>query len=228
MTLSINFAQRGVLALALSCAMFAASAQYTSTNRDVLSINNGIWNPSGVTLNGTQFVVQGLQGVGRVAANTTQTIGGVTETLGSISDLQISNWSSDAGTGVYSGVFNVLPDRGFNPGATFSNYAARINTFDFSFTPYTSNATTSLQNQIALSYTGSTRFTYDHDNNGATAPALTTGLVANSAATLLFGQPVPTVTANTTIGTDGPLANRLTLDSEGLILDTRPGKAGEG
>lgn len=228
MNLPMSFAHRGVLALAVTFAVSAASAEYTNNNRDVLSLNTGIWNPGGVTLNGTQFIVQGLQGVGRVAANSTQSFGNLTETLGSISDLQISNWSFNAGAGTYSGVFNVLPDRGFNAGTTFSNYAARINTFDFTFTPHTSNATTLLQNQISLSYTGSTRLTYDHDNNGATASVLTTGLVANSAATSLLGQPVPTVIASTTIDTDGPLANRLTLDSEGLILDTRPGKAGEG
>jgi hypothetical protein len=206
---------------------FTSVAQYTSSSRDVLSANTGVWSGSGVSLGGTSFVVHGLQGVGRVAANSTQTIGGVTETLGSISDMQITNWAYNGGNN-WSGTFSFLPDRGYNSGATFSNYAARINTFDFTFTPHTSNATTTLQNQIAMTYTGASRFTYDHDSNSGTAPILTTGLVANSAATNFLGQPVPTVTAVTTIGTDGPIANRLTLDTEGLILDHRAGKAGEG
>ncbi len=220
--------------LAAACAatlalITTASAQYTSTNRDVLSVaNTGDWSPGGVTLNGTTFVNLGLQGVGRVAANATQTFtGGLTETLGSISDMQISNWQNN-GNGSWSGTLQVLPDRGYNAGAIFSNYAARINTFDFTFTPHTSSATTTQQDQIALTYTGATRFTYDADPGVGTDFRLTTGLVANSASTSLFGQPVPTVNALTTIGTDAALANRLTLDSEGLILDTRVGKEGSG
>ena len=200
----------------------------TSVNRDVLVSNTGTWNPAGVTLGNTTFIVRGLEGVGRVAASSSQTLGGVTETLGSISDLQITNWDRNAAAGSYRGTFNVLPDRGYNAGTVFSNYAARINTFDFTFTPYTAAAPTTDQNQIQLTYTGATRFTYDHDNNPLTQPVLSTGLVANNAAITLFGKPVPTVSATTSIGTDGPLANRLTLDSEGLILDPRPGKQGEG
>lgn len=220
--------QRAAIAFAIACAIPTASADITSANRDVLSLNTGVANPAGITLNGMNFVVHGLQGVGRLAASSTQSFGGLTETLGSISDMQITGWNRNSETGDYFGVFNILPDRGFNAGTTFSNYAARINRFNFSFTPYTSNALTTSQNQISLSFSDSTRFTYDHDGNPGTAPVLTTGLIANSASTSLFGQPVPTVTSNTTIGADGPLVNRLTLDSEGLILDHRPGKQGEG
>jgi 2',3'-cyclic-nucleotide 2'-phosphodiesterase (5'-nucleotidase family) len=216
-----------IFALAASLGGFALAQPYTSANRDVLTPDTSTWSSSGVTLNGTQFINLGLQGVGRLAANSTQTVGGVTETLGSISDMQITNWVKN-GNGTFSGTFHFLPDRGYNSGATFSNYAARINTLDFTFTPYTSNATTALQNQIAMTYTGASRFTYDHDANSGTAAILSTGLVANSAATNFLGQPVPTVTANTTIGTDGPIASRLTLDTEGLILDHRAGKTGEG
>jgi 2',3'-cyclic-nucleotide 2'-phosphodiesterase (5'-nucleotidase family) len=205
----------------------AQQSIYTQASRDVLSANADSWPSSGVTLNGTQFINLGLQGVGRIAANSTQTIGGVTETLGSISDMQITNWVKN-GNGTFSGSFHFLPDRGYNAGTVFSNYSARINTFDFTFTPYTSSAPTTQQDQIGMTYTGASRFTYDHDANSGTPPILTTGLVANSAATNFLGQPVPTVTGSTTIGTDGPVANRLTLDSEGLILDHRAGKSGEG
>ena len=229
-TRSSQFRLSAIAAAVVSASLAVPSfaAPFTSSNRDVLTSNTGVWNPAGVLIGGTRFVVKGLEGVGRVSAASTQSFGPLTETLGSISDLQISNWRRTAAGDGYTGTFNALPDRGFNSGATFSNYAARINTFDFSFTPYTAAAPTANQNQIALTYTGSTRFTYDHDGNAATAPVLTTGLLANSAAVSLFGKPVPTVVANTTVGSDGPLANRLTLDSEGLILDPRPGKEGEG
>src|SRR5262245_23285482 len=200
-----------------------ASAQYTSANRDVLVPNTGTWPASGVTLNGTTFINLGLQGVGRVAASSIDPVTG--ESLGSISDMQISSFSY-GGNGTWSGTFEFLPDRGFNSGAIFSNYAARINTFDFTFTPYTGSAPTAQQNQIAMTFAGSTRFTYDHDGSPSTAPVFTTGLLANGTANL-FGTTVPTAGVSTT-QSDGTVANRLTLDTEGLILDNRTGKAGSG
>lgn len=196
-----------------------ASAQYNSANRDVLSPNTGPWPTAGVTLGGTTFVNLGLQGVGRIAANSIDAATG--ETLGSISDMQISNFTNNR-NGSWSGTFNFLPDRGYNAGPIFSNYAARINTFDFTFTPYTAAAPTTLQNQIAMTFTGSTRFTY---NNGA-GQSFTTGLLATGTGTL-FGTTVPTTSGNTT-QSDGTVNNRLTLDAEGLILDNRAGKAGSG
>ncbi|MBL8382718.1 MAG: esterase-like activity of phytase family protein [Burkholderiales bacterium] len=200
-----------------------AAAQFTSGNRDVLTANTGAWPAGGVSLGGTTFVNLGLQGVGRIAANATDPATG--ETLGSISDMQITGFTSN-GNGTWSGTFHFLPDRGYNSGATFSNYAARVNTFSFTFTPYTGAAPAAGQNQIAMSFTGSTRFTYDHDANPLTAPVYTTGLLANGTAAL-FGTTVPVVTGATT-QSDGTVTNRLTLDTEGLVLDNRAGKAGTG
>ncbi|MEI7466182.1 MAG: esterase-like activity of phytase family protein [Burkholderiales bacterium] len=213
-------------ALCVALALFAvhAHAEYTSTNRDVLVPNTGIWSADGVTLGGTNFKVLGLQGVGRVAASTKDPVTG--ESLGSISDLQITGFHS-TGAGSYAGTFNFLPDRGYNSGAIYSNYAARINSFDFSFTPWTSNGVTTAQNQIQMTFNGSSRFTYDHDGNAATAPIYTTGLLPTSSATTLFGVKVPTVSASVT-QSDGSFSNRLTLDTEGLVLDPRAGKAGSG
>src|SRR4029077_8351756 len=101
-------------------------AQYTSSNRDVLVPNTDAWPSGGVTLGGTSFINLGLQGVGRVAANSIDPATG--ESLGSISDMQVTNFVNK-GNGTWSGTFNFLPDRGFNSGTIFSNYAARINTF---------------------------------------------------------------------------------------------------
>jgi len=220
---------QSIVAAAFLGLTYTGHAQYTSTSRDVLTPNTGIAPAGGVTLNGTTFINRGLQGVGRVAANSTQTLdAGITETLGSISDMQITNWAPTGG-GNYSGTFNFLPDRGYNSGSTFSNYAARINTFDFTFTPYTSSATTAAQNQIAMTYTGATRFSYDADPTAGTDLRFTTGLVVTGASSVLSASvPVPVVTGSTTIGGDGGLTNRLTLDTEGLILDHRAGKAGSG
>ncbi|MBK7956217.1 MAG: hypothetical protein IPK02_20990 [Candidatus Accumulibacter sp.] len=200
-------AATGMLVLPLT----VLATPYTSANRDVLTPNTGQWPLGGVQLGGTRFINLGLQGVGRVAANSIDPSSG--ESLGSISDMQISSWTRNA-NGSYSGVFNFLPDRGYNSGSTYSNYAARINNFDFVFTPYTSSATTTAQNQIAMTFAGSTRFTYVQDGNAV----VTTGLLASAPPNVsLFGQPVP-VTAGETTNAGVTVANRLTFDAEGLIF----------
>ncbi len=166
----------------------------------------------------------GLQGVGRVAANSIDATTG--KSLGSISDMQISNWVKN-GNGTYSGTFHFLPDRGYNAGSTFSNYAARVNNFTFTFTPYTSAIVTASQNQVAMTFANSTRFTYDHDANTGTPAVFSTGLLAGATPGSLFTNPIPVAFENTT-QSDGTVANRLTLDTEGLVLDNRAGKAGSG
>jgi hypothetical protein len=123
----------------------ALAAPITSSNRDVLYPNTGAMPLAGVSLGGTQFRVLGLQGVGRIAANSIDSATG--ESLGSISDMQITNFQN-LGGGSWSGRFEFLPDRGYNSGSIFSNYAARLNSFDFTFTPYTGTTPTALQNQI--------------------------------------------------------------------------------
>ena len=201
-----------------------ALAQVTSGNRDVLLPNTGLWSSGGVTLGGTTFVNLGLQGVGRIAASTLDPVTG--ETFGSISDLQVSSFTNN-GNGSFTGTFEFLPDRGYNAGAIFSNYAARINTVNFTFTPYTGAASTTAQNQIAMTVAGSTRFTVDHDNNTATAPIFTTGLLPQATPGNLFGQAVPTVAGSVT-QSDGSFSNRLTVDAEGLAFDRRAGRTGSG
>jgi hypothetical protein len=201
----------------------AGAAPITSSNRDVLYPNTGAMPLSGVSLGGTNFRVLGLQGVGRIAANSIDPATG--ESLGSISDMQITNFQN-LGGGTWSGRFEFLPDRGYNSGSIYSNYAARVNSFDFTFTPYTGTATTSAQNQIQTTFLGSTRFTYDHDANPATPGKYTSGMLANGVGSL-FGRPIPTVAGNTT-QSDGTVNGRLTMDAEGFVLDSRAGRAGSG
>ncbi len=201
-----------------------ALAQYTSSNRDVTTPNTGPWGAAGVSLGNTFFQVQGLQGVGRFAAGTVDASSG--ETIGSISDMQVTGWTRNASTGTYAGTLHTLPDRGYNAGTVFSNYAARLNNFTFEFTPHTSNTATTLQNQLQLNFANSQRFTYDHDSNPNTPGAYTTGLLPTGRGTVL-GNSAPVVTGSTTLS-DGTVAGRLTLDSEGLIMDPRPSHAGAG
>src|SRR5262245_17755292 len=102
-------------------------AQYTSPN--VITTAGDVVTSLGTTL----FVNHGLVGVGRVSASEKDSFG---ETFGSVSGLQVTGWHRN-GDGSYGGTFNILPDRGYNSGTFFSDYAARINTVGFTFRPYT-------------------------------------------------------------------------------------------
>ncbi len=199
------------------------SQPYTSANLDVIEPNTTAWPGTGVVLGGTRFINLGLQGVGRIPASAIDPATG--ESIGSISDMQVANWKKNS-DGSYSGDFHFLPDRGYNSGVIYSNYAARINEFQFSFKPYTAAAATLAQDQIRMRFSRSRRFVYDHDANAGTPAIYSTGLLAGSTATL-FGGVVPAAAVSTT-QSDGTFANRLTLDAEGLVLDSRSGKTGSG
>lgn len=196
---------------------------YTSKNRDVLMPNRNPWPTSGVVVNNTKFTNLGLQGVGRISSGSVDSATG--ESLGSISDMQIESFSN-LGNGVWSGTFSFLPDRGYNSGTTYSNYAARINRFAFTFRPYTAAGGTLAQNQMQMSFLGSSRFQYDHDGAPGTSPIYTTGLLATGTSQL-YGTVVPVVSGSST-QSDGTFSNRITVDAEGLVLDPRPGREGSG
>ena len=138
-----------LLMLSLGGSGSVSAAPITSSNRDVLSPNTGSMPLTGVNFGGTNFRVLGLQGVGRIAANSIDPATG--ESLGSISDMQVTNFQN-LGGGTWSGRFEFLPDRGYNSGTVYSNYAARVNSFDFTFTPYTANTPSALQNQIQTTF----------------------------------------------------------------------------
>src|SRR5262249_11246328 len=70
----------------------------------------------------TMFINHGLVGVGPISASALDTFG---ETFGSVSGMQITGFTTNA-DGSYAGTLNVLPDRGYNSGAFFADFAARI------------------------------------------------------------------------------------------------------
>lgn len=118
-----------------------------------------------IVVNGTAFQVQGLVGVGRMAASLRDEHG---ETFGSISGLvaDTSSWTKSGNT--YSGIFYASPDRGYNVAGTI-DYTARINTIAMSFTPVATNLSGLNQNQIGLTLTKSTLL-YETSSNGSTSP----------------------------------------------------------
>jgi hypothetical protein len=119
------------LALALAACVSPVRAQFGATTAFTLSGSNvsAATGASTVSLGSVSFTNHGLVGVGRIDAGAVDAFG---ETLGSVSGLQVTNWTVNGG-GSYGGTFNFTPDRGYNAGS-FSNYAARIQTVDFTFT----------------------------------------------------------------------------------------------
>jgi hypothetical protein len=77
-----------------------------------------------------QYINLGLQGGGRVSASQLELFGDI---FGSVLGLHVTNWKA-SGTG-YTGSFLTLPDRGYNSGAVYSDYRARIQQIDLSLTP---------------------------------------------------------------------------------------------
>ncbi len=132
-----------------------------------------------------------------------------------------------------TGTLNILPDRGYNIGNFYADYAARINQVGFKFTPYYGSTniggTTDLEklnaqtNQFTFGPITGVRFTNYDPITGSNS--FTTGLDPGTNYTTLFGQTIQYVTslsgqptpADTTIGTNTSI-NKLPLDSEALIL----------
>jgi hypothetical protein len=205
------------LAVGVAALFFAGSpASGTPISSDNLVVPNSgnvinVGADITTTLGSTTFINHGLQGVGRVSASSLDAFG---DTLGSVSSLAITDWAKSGSS--YTGTFNTLPDRGFNAGTIFSDYAARIEQFNFTFTPYTGTANiggtttaekVAAQNQIIANYTGGVKFTYDTTGGGT---SVTTGL--NPPVGLPGVGSIP-------IGSSVPFAaGKLTLDSEALVL----------
>ncbi len=210
---------------AITAAPLAGFAQYTTPHT--------IATPGDVsaTLGGTTFVNHGLVGVGRISASAFDSFG---ETFGSVSGLQITNWKRNGAS--YSGTFNILPDRGYNnnnAGGFFSDYAARIQQVQFSFTPYTGSSNiggadiaSRIAAQTQISFTSAisgVKFTYTDPNTGA--GAVTSGLDPGATGNAtIFGKTVPYVTSYTGQPTPGAAnqtftgINKLAIDAEGLAL----------
>ncbi len=161
------------------------------------------------TFGGKTFVNQGLQGMGRIAAGSTDFLGG---TFGAFSgmDLDPSSWRKTA-TGGYTGTLFALPDRGPNGigSVTFSDYAARVSTFTIGLTPYTGTAdlpaAVTSQNQLTFTANGGIVL---KDFNGN----VTTGFDPPPGAAGVVTQNGITLPGQTT----DVAAGKLSFDSEGL------------
>lgn len=163
-----------------------------------------------VTLNGTTFTNQGLQGVGRLPANLRDKFG---ETFGSVSAMQIDlhSWHRNA-DGSYGGTLYTLPDRGYNVAAT-TNYIPRYNILSLTFNPYTGTAAlpagAAQQNQIGLQLVDTVQFTDDRGTPFSGLDPATTG-------TALTYRPAANGLPNLPLTGTG----RVALDPEGFVRAT--------
>jgi hypothetical protein len=160
--------------MALVLAPVAARAQFTAPH--VISTPGDVT----TTLGPSVVVNHGLVGIGRIPASLVDSFG---ESFGSVSSLQITGWTN-LGNGSYGGIFNILPDRGYNSGNFFADYAARIQQVSFLFTPYGKSTNIggstvaekiAAQNQIVFtSGISGVKFTYLDPTSGTLS--VTTGL----------------------------------------------------
>lgn len=158
-----------------------------------------------VPFNGATYVNQGLQGVGRLSANTRDFLG---DSLGSFSSLSIdlATWRRTGDS--YSGTLYTLPDRGYNnpDGGLFTDYAGRLNRFTLNFTPNPGAnlpQSTASQSQITLTQAGGIVLT---DSRGQRF----SGLDPGAGTTTQLGAVLPSAAT-------GPSAGRISLDAEGLV-----------
>lgn len=143
--------------------------------------------PATVTLHIAGWANQGLVGVGRVPADSFDARGPGLDTLGGIGSAAFfdpTTWvRTDDGNGgsTYGGTLYALPDRGFGDGT--QNYLPRIETMDFSITPYYGPGPVG-QTQIVLKNTATLLLTaeganftgYDADDRTSTSyPRSTAG-----------------------------------------------------
>ncbi|MGE3844581.1 MAG: esterase-like activity of phytase family protein [Vicinamibacterales bacterium] len=178
------------------------------------------------TLGATAIVNHGLVGVGRIPAGTLDSFV-PSETFGSISGLQVTNWARQH-DGTYTGTFHILPDRGYNSGSFYSDYAARIYQIGFAFKPYTAaaplggatvGAKLATQNQITWT-TGISGVKFTYFDPTRNAQTLTTGLEPANGVATLFGAPMPYVRNYTGAATPDATSNTLFTDINKLALDS--------
>ena len=144
------------LAIGLSLGASAAAQPALAQSRQVTTPNvTSEAGTASVTLGGVTFSNQGIQGAGRLDANTRDFRG---ETLGSFSGMamDLSTWRRNA-DGSYAGGIYTLPDRGPFDGAI--DYRNRVHTSDITFRPLAAGSaalaqTTASQNQITITPSG--------------------------------------------------------------------------
>ena len=177
----------------------------------VLAMCVCLWSATAANAQFNDFNNQGLVGVGRIPANSFDTLGPNVDTLGGVfSAMAFDRNSLERSGNTYSGTLFGLPDRGFGDGA--QDYVPRIQRFAFSVTPYYGTAPITAQNQITLQNNQTIRLAYPL---GELLPAFAffTGFDGNDTASQMFPRSLPSSLGQ----------GRRSLDAEGLALRTQDG-----
>lgn len=165
------------------------------------------------TCDGKQYTYESFAGYGFVPSNARDKFGDNLGGLGSSIALDHKTWRKYGKS--YKGILWTLPDRGWNTEGTL-NYQPRVHKFEITFTP---NDKASVAHpaspNLQLKYLDTIRFT-GPDGKPAT------GLDADATGALHYpGFPdLPGATyEGDGFGGDGPGGHRISIDSEGLILN---------
>ncbi|TEY78300.1 hypothetical protein BOTCAL_0050g00320 [Botryotinia calthae] len=166
------------------------------------------------TCNGKTYTYQALGGYGYIPGTARDKFGDTIGGIGSAIAMDRKSWEK-LDNGSYTGVLWALPDRGWNTEGTL-NFQTRVHKFDIIFTP-ASNATvkTPSGNNLWFVYNDTVLF-YGPDGTP------TTGLDADGSGHLSYAGfpdlPVATYTGDG-FGGSGTGGRRVSVDSEGLVLD---------
>ncbi len=129
-----RFLGASLLAMALTAGLAASAA---------LAVES-----QSVTFEGAAFVNKGLVGVGRVPADAKDKLGDTLGGIGSGMVADVSSWKRDGDK--YTGVFYMLPDRGWNTEGSV-DYPGRLQKFSVELTPY-GGTDVAPQTQLKLTY----------------------------------------------------------------------------
>jgi hypothetical protein len=147
-----------------------------------------------VTFEGADFVNKGLVGVGRLPAGAKDKLGDTLGGIGSGMVADLKTWKREGDS--YSGVFYMLPDRGWNTEGTL-DYQGRLQKFQVVFTPQDGS---DAQTEVKLDYQDAILL---HEADGKP----TTGLDAVEVRKAANGFPdLPSA------------AGKISVDNEGVVL----------
>ncbi|QSZ32983.1 hypothetical protein DSL72_002567 [Monilinia vaccinii-corymbosi] len=179
-----------------------------------LVIAQGSSHAKQTTCNGNTYTYQELGGYGFIPGDARDKFGDTIGGIGSSIAIDATTWTK-LDNGSYTGVLWALPDRGWNTQGTL-NYQSRVHKFDILFTPVSS---ATLANPSGSNLVFKYRDTVLFSGPDGTP---TTGLDADGSGHLSYdgfpNLPVATYTGDG-FGNNGTGGRRISVDSEGLVLD---------
>ncbi|KAL4810121.1 esterase-like activity of phytase-domain-containing protein [Aspergillus unguis] len=167
------------------------------------------------TCGGKTYAYTGLEGYGFIESNARDKYGDTLAGLGSSAALEKGSWHKSR-NGSYEGVFWLLPDRGWNTNGTL-NFIPRIHKFSLELTPsFNASARNPSAPNVHFSYLDTILLSDPHGQP-------LTGLDPDFTGSFSYEgfPPLPGATyVGNGFGGSGPGGKRVSLDPEGLVIDT--------